>query len=184
MQCLSREEMSMFTDKMFDTGIVSLNVAEGPAAGPPLVLLHGISACWQTFLSIMPPLAFRYQLYGVELRGHGRSGRVPGAYHLEHYAQDTLALLRQQIAAPAVLLGHSLGGLVAIQVAAAAADAVRALVLEDPPLYGHRGARLRARTNYRRFMAWRDLAQTDYAMEVWVAELAKLEPESDAAALR
>ncbi len=60
----------------FNTGTVTLNYAEGPASGPPLVLLHGGSARWQNSESIMPDLAADWHLYAPEFRGHGQSGRV------------------------------------------------------------------------------------------------------------
>lgn len=173
----------MLTEKTFTTRGVAINFAEAPASGVPLVMLHGITGCWQSFLSVMPLLAFRYHLYAVDLRGHGRSGRIPGGYQIESYADDTIAFMSNQVAAPAVLLGHSLGGLVAIQVAASAGDSVRALVLEDPPLFSHRGERMRPQP-YNLFTAWRNLAQTDYALETWAPEISRLDPAKDAAAVR
>ena len=65
----------MLTERTFDAGDVSLNYAEGPPAGPPLVLLHGSSLRWQHFLPVIPLLGWRWHLYALDLRGHGRSGR-------------------------------------------------------------------------------------------------------------
>jgi pimeloyl-ACP methyl ester carboxylesterase len=174
----------MVTEKCFQADGVALNFAEGPPGGAPLVLLHGITGWWQDFLSIMPLLAFRYHLYALDFRGHGRSGRVPCRYRLEDYSRDTIAFLRQQVGEPAVLLGHSLGGMVAVQVAAQAPDTVRALVLEDPPLFAVRGERLRARAYYPMFIACRDLAQTEFSLEAWLPELARLWPEGNLVELR
>jgi pimeloyl-ACP methyl ester carboxylesterase len=175
--------MKLLTEKTFSIHGVSINFAEGPHSGAPLMLLHGLTGSWQSFLSVIPSLAFRYHLYALDFRGHGRSERVPGGYQIENYAQDTIAFLSNQIAEPAVLLGHSLGGLVAIQVAADAGASVRALVLEDPPLFNHRGARMHPQP-YDLFTAWRNLAQTEYSMETWLPALASLDPASDAAEVR
>jgi pimeloyl-ACP methyl ester carboxylesterase len=101
----------------FNAGPVTLNYAEGPDTGPPLVLLHGGSARWQAFASIIPELATRWHLYGPDLRGHGHSGRAAAdGYRLQDYSADIVAFLRERVAEPAFLVGHSLGGMVALLV--------------------------------------------------------------------
>jgi pimeloyl-ACP methyl ester carboxylesterase len=97
-------------------------------------MLHGGGDRWQRFSPLIPTLAKRWHVYALDLRGHGRSGRVAGRYRPEHYAADVVALLAQRIAGPAILLGHSLGGWVALLTAVQCPDAVRALILGDPPL--------------------------------------------------
>jgi pimeloyl-ACP methyl ester carboxylesterase len=124
----------MLSEKTFDTGAVTLNYAEGPSNGRPLVLLHGVTTWWQTFLPVLPGLLVRYHTYALDLRGHGRSSWTPGAYTISHDVADVSAFLRAQLNEPAVLLGWSLGGMVATLVAAHAPELVRAVVLEDPPL--------------------------------------------------
>lgn len=116
----------------FDAGPVSLNIATGPDNGPPLVLLHGVTRRWQDFNSILPALSLNHRVLGVDLRGHGRSGRVPGAYRVIDYVNDVVELIRETADEPVVLIGHSLGSMVAAAVAARAPDRVRTLVLEDP----------------------------------------------------
>jgi len=68
----------MFKERTFDTGEVILNYAEGPASGPPLVLLHGFTGRWQGFLPLLPALSLRWHVYAPDYRGHGKSGRVAG----------------------------------------------------------------------------------------------------------
>jgi pimeloyl-ACP methyl ester carboxylesterase len=97
-------------------------------------LLHGVTTWWQTFLPGLPNFVIRYHTYALDLRGHGESGRTPGNYSLSNDVADVVAFLRDRVQEPAVLLGWSLGGMVATCVAAAAPELVRALVLEDPPL--------------------------------------------------
>lgn len=122
------------TEHRFDTGNVVLNYVEGPPSGPPLVLLHGGSARWQSFESIMPDLAKHWHLFAPDLRGHGLSGWVPGRYRLQDYVDDILAFLRAVVVEPAALVGHSLGGGAALLTAAQAPDRVRAVVVGDSPL--------------------------------------------------
>lgn len=122
----------MLREHTFDTGVVSINYAEGPHSGMPLVLLHGGAGSWRNFLTAIPNLIPNWQVYAPDFRGHGRSGRVPGAYRYIDFVQDTTAFLRHQFSEPVILWGSSFGGTVALGVAAQASDTVRALVLLDP----------------------------------------------------
>jgi pimeloyl-ACP methyl ester carboxylesterase len=126
----------MLRERIFDAGGVALNLAEGPPAGPPLVLLHGGSARWQSWEPLVPALAGGWEIFAPDLRGHGKSGRVPQRYRLRDYAGDIAALLRQRVREPAVLFGHSLGGMIALLVAAQCPEHVRAVVVGDSPLTG------------------------------------------------
>jgi len=90
--------MENIQEKTFNTGEVTINYAEVPSSGPPLMLLHGGGDRWQSFLSIVPPLAKKCHIYALDLRGHGKSGRVPGKYCPEHYASDIVAFLESQVA--------------------------------------------------------------------------------------
>jgi pimeloyl-ACP methyl ester carboxylesterase len=140
----------------FNTGVVDINYAEGPPNGPPLVLLHGGSTRWQ---SLQPAIGFflpRWHIYAPDLRGHGLSGRVPGSYRLQDYADDTIAFVQQCVSEPVHLFGHSLGGEVALLLAAQFPEDVRAVVVGDSPLdIETMRDQFRARD---RVAAWRDLA--------------------------
>mgnify|MGYP000554323907 CR=1 FL=1 len=173
----------MLKEGKINTGEVTINYVEGPPSGPPLVLLHGLTGRWQAFLPVMPALMLRWHLYALDLRGHGLSGRVAGKYRFADYAQDVKAFLRSLVAEPAVLLGHSLGGMVAIQVGAELPEKVRALVLEDPPLYLG-GRRFTESPFYPRFVAQQQLLRSSPSFQEVLAGLAKLLPEVDAAGLR
>lgn len=174
----------MLEERSFDTGSVAINFGEGSGAGPPLVMLHGISMWWRSFVPIIPYLSERFHLYALDFRGHGRSGRTPNQYYWERYAEDTIAFWQEVVGQPAFMVGHSLGAMVAVQVAAAAPELVRAVTLEDPPLYGYKGERLRARPNYKLFVGWRDLALQDLTLTELEVELAKLQPGLSAKALQ
>ncbi len=121
------------TEAKFNTGEVTLNYAEGPDAGPALVLLHGGSARWQYFEGIIPELAAHWHLFAPDLRGHGQSGRVAGRYALRDYAEDICAFLLK-VSGPASLFGHSLGGMAALMTADHCPDFVNAVVVGDSPL--------------------------------------------------
>jgi pimeloyl-ACP methyl ester carboxylesterase len=100
-------------------------------AGPPMVLLHGGGsgrATWDAFTRGVRG----YRVVAPDLRGHGDSPRFP-RYTLSEHADDVAELLDELGAAPAVLIGHSLGGYAASVVAQRHPDRVARLVLEDPP---------------------------------------------------
>ncbi|MGH9579719.1 MAG: alpha/beta fold hydrolase [Terriglobales bacterium] len=120
----------MLLEKTFQTGAVNLHYVEGPESGAPLVYLHGICR-WQSFLPLLPALGPRWHIYAMDFRGHGKSGRTPGAYRGTDYVIDAVAFMQNVVREPAVLLGHSLGGIVAMWIAAGISKQVRALVLAD-----------------------------------------------------
>lgn len=113
-----------------------LNYAVDSADGPPLVLLHGVTSRWQGWLPVAPSLATRWRRYIPDLRGHGRSGRVPGGYTISDQADDIITFMRGVVGAPVVVVGHSLGAIIATAVAASAPEQLAAVALEDPPLAG------------------------------------------------
>jgi len=121
-------------ERTFDTGVVRLNyLDQGPPTAEPLVMLHGGAWRWQEYLSLIPRLSRRWHIFALDLRGNGRSTWAPGAYRLEDFADDTSAFV-EQLNARAVLVGHSIGGVIALMVAARCPDRVKALVIEDVPL--------------------------------------------------
>ncbi|MCL4218745.1 MAG: alpha/beta hydrolase [Candidatus Hydrogenedentes bacterium] len=175
----------MLTEKTFDTGTVSLNYVEGPPSGAPLVMLHGVTTWWQTFLPVLPTFLMRYHIYALDLRGHGRSERAPGAYSIRHDAEDIVAFLREQVREPAILLGWSLGAIAALVVAAEAPTLVRAVVLEDPPLSALTADDSSQAGFYERFSALRDVMMSDGSTADKQSALAAImPPNADAANIR
>ena len=108
-----------------------LNYAEGPPNGPPLVLLHGLGRRWQVFLPLIPALSMRWHIFAPDLRGHGKSGHVSRGYRGTQYSDDIARFLRERVSAPAIIFGHSLGGMVGMWVAVHHPELVRALILGD-----------------------------------------------------
>jgi pimeloyl-ACP methyl ester carboxylesterase len=124
----------MFTEKSVDCDGIMLNLASGPAAGPRLLFLHGVTRRWQTAVPLLPALASRWQVLALDHRGHGRSARA-ARYRVVDYVRDVVAFLN--ITKGEILLyGHSLGALTAAAAAAMAPEKVKAIVLEDPPAPG------------------------------------------------
>lgn len=107
----------------------------GPAAAAgatPMVLLHGGGGDGSTWDALVPSFAERRDVYVPDLRGMGRSERA-GPYAMTVFRDDVLGLLDDAALDRVILVGHSLGGYVAMLVAQAAPDRVAALVLEECP---------------------------------------------------
>lgn len=106
----------------------------GSPGDPGLVLVHGgaAHAHWWSFLA--PLLADRRHAVALDLSGHGDSGRRP-AYSLEAWVEEVLAVAqRAAFPGPPVVVGHSMGGLIAIQAARDAGERLAGVVLVDTPL--------------------------------------------------
>lgn len=114
---------------------ISLALVERPGGDVPLVLLHGITDNALTWVPVLDRIDPRCRVVAVDLRGHGESDKPDAFYESEAYADDVRHLIDQVFGEPALVLGHSLGGVVAVQVGVTAPDKVRGLFLEDPPLY-------------------------------------------------
>jgi pimeloyl-ACP methyl ester carboxylesterase len=96
------------------------------------LLIHGLgdgSYSWDPFLALVSGSS---RMISVDLRGHGLSSwRAAGDYGLDHYVDDVLALLRHLNVGPVTLIGHSLGGAVALRVAARSEAKAASLVIVD-----------------------------------------------------
>lgn len=126
----------MFEEHRIQLAEVGLNYAEGPRSGPPLVLLHGGSNRWQSWMSILPQLAERWHVFAPDLRGHGASSWTAGDYSIRSFTDDIVAFLDQVVPERAALLGHSLGAEVAVWTAARSSHRVLAVIVEDGPFTG------------------------------------------------
>ena len=107
---------------------VDLAVVEFGGAGDPILLLHGLMGRATTWWTVAEKLAAFGRVLGLDARGHGRSA-ARGPWSTDRMAADVTELLAQL--GPAVVVGHSMGGLHGLVAAARRADLVRALVVED-----------------------------------------------------
>jgi pimeloyl-ACP methyl ester carboxylesterase len=102
---------------------------ESHGRGDALLLLHGLGSSSQDWGYQVPAFAEHYQVLCPDLRGHGRSEKVPGPYSMTGFAEDISGLITQINLAPAHILGISLGGMVAFQLALDYPTLVRSLIL-------------------------------------------------------
>jgi pimeloyl-ACP methyl ester carboxylesterase len=145
----------------------------GVAGEPPIVLAHGATLRSDDWENIFPRLATRYRVIAYDARGHGRSGRATD-YGLRALAADLIRMLRAVAAAPAVVIGHSIGGAAALVAAGQEPELVRGLVLEDPWLERYRDG---WRAEYfRALRAALDSASDRSALERALSRIALPEP--------
>ena len=109
----------------------------GPADGTAVLLLHGMAGRSDTWDGVAGALidAGR-RVIALDLRGHGRSARAT-SYPLSDFSTDVITLLDQLDLAQVDLVGHSLGGWVALSVAAQQPQRIRSLLIEDAPIPPH-----------------------------------------------
>lgn len=104
-------------------------VIEFGGAGPGILLLHGLMGRARTWWSVAQWLSTYGHVVGLDARGHGRSPHRGGRWRTEDFVADAAALA--QDLGPAIVIGHSMGGLHAWALAATHPDLVRAVVVED-----------------------------------------------------
>jgi len=177
-----------------------------PPAAPPVsdgrpvaLVIHGITSSSRTWWQVAPVLAeWGYQVVGVDLRGHGGSPRIEDGLGLADLAADVAETVGVSIGRPVELLvGHSLGALVALEAFREGHELAERLALEDPPGPSgidwvgfadgieQDGARARGDPDgLRRQLLAENPAWPPYEVERQLADLSELDAAAIAAALR
>jgi pimeloyl-ACP methyl ester carboxylesterase len=107
----------------------TLRVAAWLGTGTPVLAVHGITSSSRSWPFLAQ--ALDNPVFAPDLRGRGRSNRLPGPVGITQHAEDCAAVVEASGGVPAVVVGHSMGGFVATVLAARRPDLVRALVLVD-----------------------------------------------------
>jgi pimeloyl-ACP methyl ester carboxylesterase len=102
--------------------------------GPALVLVHGISSSGFSWEGIIPGLAAHFSPITIDLRGHGDSSKPASGYLYDDYVSDLEHVLDALGLDRPLIMGHSLGGIVALWWAAKHPDKAAGLVIVDSPL--------------------------------------------------
>lgn len=106
-------------------------VCERAGEGPPLILLHGAGASAARWNKVLPLLAQTFTVYALDRRGRGKSGDAAD-YAIEREFDDVVSLA-DSIGKPVHLLGHSYGGICAVEAARLTSN-IRKLILYEPPI--------------------------------------------------
>lgn len=130
-QLFSQMAMKTITEKHIELpGRVTLHYAEqGNANGTPVILLHGITDSWHSYELMLPYMPEFIHLYAISQRGHGGSGRPQYGYQPEHFAKDIALFMKSLQIKQAIIVGHSMGSIVAQCFAVQYPELTKALVL-------------------------------------------------------
>jgi pimeloyl-ACP methyl ester carboxylesterase len=122
-----------FTARLTESAAGPLRILEG-GVGPPLVLIHGRGGAATTWFSWLPKLAQRFRVFAVDLPGFGSSSAPPftgGDFEagIDFFTAPIEAWIEGEGFGAPTLMGHSLGGLVAVELALRGRVSPRRLVL-------------------------------------------------------
>jgi pimeloyl-ACP methyl ester carboxylesterase len=124
-----------YQHRIVEAALAPIHLAELPATGPPLLLIHGIGMDWRVWQAIARRLHPYFHLYFLDLRGHGTSAKPESGYSLADYAADVEDVIDAIAMSGLTVAGSSLGGMVAAAIEVPA-DIVGHRILIDPPLTG------------------------------------------------
>lgn len=116
--------------------------------GDPLLFIHGLGSSGRDWEPQLPHFAQYYQVITVDIRGHGRSGKPVGPYSVAQFAEDVAALMEALAIAPAHVVGISMGGMIAFQLAVNHPTLIRTLTIVNS------GPELVVRTWKERLQVW------------------------------
>jgi pimeloyl-ACP methyl ester carboxylesterase len=117
-----------------DIGGCRINWIEDGAGDPPFILIHGWGSSVVKWLDVLPALGMQRRAIALDLPGFGRSEIVHGSYSPGWMAGAVRAFMDSAGIERATLVGNSLGGLVAMYLAAAWPERVESMVLAAPAL--------------------------------------------------
>lgn len=113
---------------------VSLAFAEAGQGAPPVILVHGWTCDHTDLAPQFEHFRRRHRTVAVDLRGHGQSDKPQQPYSLAVFADDLAWLCAQLDLSRPIIIGHSLGGSVALELAARHPDLPGAIVALDAPI--------------------------------------------------
>ena len=130
-------------EKLFKAKHATINYIAGPNNGLPLLLLHGQSVYLETYFHVFSELSEHFQVYLIDVHGHGKTSRIKGNYTLDIMGEDLILFLENVVKRKAIISGNSSGGLLAIWLGANAQELVLGVVPEDPPLFSSEYPRIK-----------------------------------------
>ena len=124
-----------FKEKTVGIGEVIFNYAEGPDNGPALLLLHAQHMDWFSYSRVLPELSESFHVFAVDYHGHGKT-IAPALYMNANKIGENLAAFIEIVIGESVFVsGNSSGGILAARLAAYSPELIKAVILEDPPLF-------------------------------------------------
>ena len=153
---------------------------ESHGSGDPVLFLHGLGGGLLDWEPQLPAFSSRYRVLRLDVRGHGSSDKPRGKYEVEEFTSDAIAVLRAAGVERTHVIGLSMGGMIALQLAVDAPAMVRSLVLVNT------GPEVKAENAAERFALWQRRLLTRFmSMEKFADILGgRLFPEPGQEAMR
>ncbi len=111
---------------------ITLAYEDRGAGRPAFVFVHGWTCNRSFFAPQAAHFARQHRIVSIDLRGHGESDKPQGPYTRAQDADDIAYMIEQLGLGPVVAVGHSMGGLTVLQLAATHPACVAAIVMVDP----------------------------------------------------
>ena len=105
-------------------------------SGSPVVLLHGGASDCRDWTGVMANLAPGYSLYAPDLPGYGLSDKTKNGYYLSDFAEFIQGFIKALSLDSVVLVGHSFGGRLCLEIARCCPERIRKIVLIDTSGFG------------------------------------------------
>ncbi len=147
----SKVEKAGFEEKTVQIGSAKISYSEGPDNGPALLLLHAQMMDWYDYSRVLPELSKSFHIYDVDYHGHGFTSAPPECMNANTIGNDLGIFMESVIKEPAFVTGNSSGGLLTVWLAANKPEYVKAILLEDPPLFSSEYPRVKQTIAYRSF---------------------------------
>ncbi|RZK38122.1 MAG: alpha/beta hydrolase [Pedobacter sp.] len=149
-----------FAEKTVQIGQVTLNYAEGPENGPALLLLHAQMMNWYSYSRVLPELSKSFHVFAVDYPGQGKTTAPVDIMTANGIGNVLATFMETKINKPAYVSGNSSGGLLTVWLAANKPELVKAIVLEDPPLFSAEYPRVRTTIAYKSFTTCHNYVST------------------------
>lgn len=129
---------------------IKLNYAV-TGTGDPVVFIHGLGSSLEDWAPQIEAFSADYTCIALDVRGHGHSAKPPGPYSVKQFAQDTAGLISHLGYTSAHIVGVSMGGIIAFQMAVDIPAMVRSMVIINS------GPEVPTRTLQQKMQVWQRL---------------------------
>jgi pimeloyl-ACP methyl ester carboxylesterase len=107
--------------------------------GPPLLFIHGLGSSSQDWEEQTSFFSANYTVITVDVRGHGKSDKPKGPYSIQLFAEDIAAFIQILNVAPVHMIGISMGGMIAFQLAVSQPKLLQSMTIVNsgPEMFAH-----------------------------------------------
>lgn len=166
----------MYKESYIHTNDVAINLASRimPGNKTNIFFVHGFLERWQSWIKIMDHIPESYNVFSVDLRGFGRSGRTLSSHKRSTWAEDISKVIKKLEINNVFLVGHSLGGPIVSAVSQMNPKQISGVILEDPFL-GSQPVDKTGRASRGKLVA--ETVDNSHSLDEAINKLRKLRPD-------